>query len=77
MRVHLEDLTSDPRLQLERLAEILGLDWNDYLEGFANGLPVVNARGSDTGLASPRLSMDVDDVLEEVAPIAQKLGCAT
>jgi len=77
LRVRLEDLTADPKQEISRIADFLGLESGPYLETIKREVPVVNARElKDKGGERESLALPVGDVLHEVVETAARLGYA-
>lgn len=72
IQVRLEDLVADPAGELTRLAEFLGLPWDDHLQGFATDLPRVNAGAREddapaaAAIGDPALAAEVERLAREL-----------
>lgn len=73
LRIRLEDLKAHPRESMERIAAFLDLSWCDYLDYYAAGVPVVNARG-ERKQPLPDLHTPVEDLLPSIKATADRLG---
>jgi hypothetical protein len=73
LRVRLEDLVDEPRLELERVAGHLGLEWNRHLEAFSTSLPAVN-RSSQDPATTIEWEGDIRDALAPYRALGRAIG---
>lgn len=70
-RLHLEELTQNPRRELQRLCAFIDMDWNPDLERVSDELPVVNA---SAGAATPCSSEARAYIERQTETVARQLG---
>lgn len=71
LQVKLEDLTARPPVVLKKIAEFIGVAYDDYLQRAAAHLPVVNSPDNDA--RADKWKSQNRDLIQRIVPIVQPM----
>ncbi len=76
LRLKLEDLVTDPQIEIERIAKFVDIPFDHYLQSTAARMPIVNSQDNDVSLTKWRGKNRtlIEEILPTIEPMMQRLG---